>query len=75
MKKHFITLALLAIFIAGVTGCSNSEKDMQEIVTRHIKANTYPNEQLEIKSISKPDSTFGIMYMSEKEIVHITDDL
>ena len=46
--------------------------NVQPLVIRHIKANMYPDEKLTVSEISKPDSTFGVMYMSEHEIAHIT---
>ena len=73
MKKYF--LPLLACLMALLTGCSKSDEDMQALIIQHIKANMNPDEKLEINDFSKPDSTFGVMYMSEKEILHITETI
>ena len=73
--RKIIFLPLLAFLIALLTACSTSDEDMQTLIVQHIKANTYPDETLEISHISKPDSTFGVMYMSEKEILHITETI
>ena len=73
MKKYF--LPLLACLMALLTGCSKSDEDMQTLIIQHIKANMNPDEKLEINDFSKPDSTFGVMYMSEKEILHITETI
>ena len=73
--KRFIFFPLLAFLMASFIGCSTNDEDMQTLIIRHIKANIYPDEKLEITNFSKPDSTFGVMYMSEKEILHITETI
>ena len=71
MRKIFIPL-MLAFVVLSFHACSNNNKKMEDIMIRHIKANMYPDEKLTISEIGKPDSTFGVMYMSEHEIAHIT---
>ena len=71
MGRRFIPL-MLALAALAFLACSNNDKDMQEMIFRHIRANMYPDEKLTVSEISKPDSTFGVMYMSEKEIAHVT---
>ena len=67
-----ILIPLLALTLTSLSACSDSHEKMEDLVIRHIKANMYPDEKLTVSEISKPDSTFGVMYMSEHEIAHIT---
>ena len=67
-----ILIPLLPLFLTTLLACTDSYGEMQDLVVRHIKANMYPDEKLTISEISQPDSTFGVMYMSEHEIAHIT---
>ena len=67
---NVIALAILTFF--GMTGCSNENDDLDQLLMRHIKANIYPDDKLEVGEVCKPDSTFGVMYLPEKEIINIT---
>ena len=70
-----ILIPLMALFLTSLAACSDSHGEMEGLVVRHIKANMYPDEKLTIYEIGKPDSTFGVMYMPEKEIAHITKNV
>ena len=71
MRNFFIPL-FITVFAISMGACSDNDENIQNIITKHIRANMYPDEKLEIIEISQPDSTFGVMYMSEKDIGYIT---
>lgn len=69
-RLTLLALAILTIF--GMAGCSKDNEDLEQLILRQIKGNTYPGEKIEIGEICQPDSTFGVMYLPEKEILNIT---
>lgn len=70
--KYSQIITILTITLLSMTGCGSENDNTDSLIMRHIRANIYPDEKLEVAEVTKPDSTFGVMYLPEKELVHIT---
>ena len=76
IMKTRIILALMAMTMLALTGCANKNKhQMRETVLKHIKAGSRIGSEVNIISVSKPDSTFGIMYLTPKEMQYINNKI
>lgn len=74
MNKVSIIL-LLAAAMAFNAACSDKSGNMKMLVKKYIVANNTEGSEIEISKMSEPDSTFGIAYMTENEIMYVAQQV
>lgn len=73
--NRFTIITLLALTIMCAAACSNKNDNMKMLVKKYIVANNMDGCEIEIAKMSEPDSTFGISYMTEEEIMYVAQQV
>ena len=73
--NKLIPIFLAVIAIISFSSCGDDKDNMMDLAKKYIAANYPADCKIEITETTEPDSTFGIMYLTEDEMMRASQQI